>query len=260
MKVFLKPHLGYWRSGVFGWRGDVGFEDPAALDRFFRGYTDWIVHQATLAERAGVDLFCMGLEYAKLEHHDGRWRAVIAAVREVYAGPVTYAANWDRLDEVTFWDALDAVAVQAYFPLVAEDTAAPTDAELRAGWGRVLAQLHATAARTDRPVLLAELGYPRSTAAASRPWESAEEPWHLQPDPAAVPGDDATGAALKARCLAIALEALDAEPAGSPIAGAFLWKWFPTPRRLDTEFHLQNAPMIGVIEQAWEGRTTTPRQ
>ena len=248
MRTLLKPHLGYWRSRVFSWRGEIAFEDPAALDRFFAGYTRWIVHQATLAEAAGVDLFCVGLEYAQLEHHEARWRAVIAAVRGVYAGPITYAANWDRADAVPFWDALDAVGVQAYFPLVAGGTRDPTDAELRAGWARIRATLRGLEERTGRPVILTELGYPRSTNAAAEPWASAEEPWRLNPDPAAVPGDDAAGARLKARCLAIALEAVAGEPA---VAGVFLWKWFPTPERLDAEFHLQNPPMTGVIAEAW---------
>ena len=242
MKVFLKPHLGYWRSRVFSWRGDVAFEDPAALDRFFAGYTRWIVHQASLAESSGVDLFCVGLEYAQLERHEARWRAVIAAVRAVYAGPVTYAANWDRVDEVGFWDALDAVGVQAYFPLVAGGTREPSDAQLRAGWARVRATLRGLEARTGRPVVLAELGYPRSTNAAV-------EPWSWAPDRS---GSAEAGARLKARCLAVALESVAAEPA---VSGVFLWKWFPTPRRLDTEFHLQNPLMSAVIASAWGPRS-----
>lgn len=251
IKTFLKPHLGYWRSRVFSWRGEVEFADAASLDRFFDQYTRWIVHQAGLAERAGADLFCVGLEYAKLEHEERRWREVIAAVRNVYSGPITYAANWDRIDEIPFWDALDVVGVQAYFPLVPEGNRNPTDAELRAGWQQVLGTLRGLKERTGKPLLLTELGYPRSTNAAVQPWQAGDEPWRLDPDPARVPGDNATGAELKARCLAIALEAVSSEP---QLAGAFLWKWFPTPRRLDTEFHLQNPPMIEVIEEAWGDR------
>ena len=251
MRTLLKPHLGYWRSRVFSWRGEIRFGDPAALDRFFAGYTAWIVHQAELAERSGVDLFCVGLEYAELEHLEDRWRAVIAAVREVYGGPVTYAANWDRIDEVPFWDALDAVGVQAYFPLVAEGNGDPSDADLRAGWERIRAELRGVAERTGRPVLLTELGYPRSTNAAVEPWVSGDEPWLLDPNPDPVPGDDEAGARLKARCLAVALEAVAAEPA---VRGVFLWKWFPTPRRLDSEFHLQNPPTTAVVDDAWGGK------
>ena len=31
------------------------------------------------------------------------WRGAHREVREIYERPLTYAANWDRWEEITFW-------------------------------------------------------------------------------------------------------------------------------------------------------------
>ena len=60
------------------------------------------------------------------------WRRIVSEVRRVYSGRLTYAANWDRLDRVPFWDAGDWIGVQAYFPLT--DRPDPDRPALTAGW------------------------------------------------------------------------------------------------------------------------------
>lgn len=47
-----------------------------------------------------------------------RGRRLIRQIRRVYHGPLTYAANWSgEYKQIRFWDALDYVGIQAYFPL-----------------------------------------------------------------------------------------------------------------------------------------------
>jgi hypothetical protein len=124
--------------------------------------------------------------------------------------PLTYCASWDRYREVGFWDALDVIGIQAYFPLVDHDDV-PASAELAAGWARIVGELEAYAEETNRRVVFAELGYNRSFDAAVRPWS-----YRTDTEPAA--------AELQERCLDAALKAV----AGSEtVVGAFLWKWFP---------------------------------
>ena len=53
--------------------------------------------------------------------------------RAVYKGKLTYAANWDgEFEEVAFWDALDVIGVQAYFPLTEERV--PSVTKLTQAW------------------------------------------------------------------------------------------------------------------------------
>ncbi|MBB6429329.1 glycoside hydrolase family 113 [Algisphaera agarilytica] len=233
MATLLKPHLAYWGSG-FDWRGEIAFDTEAQWQRFFREYEAFIVHQAELAEQTGAQVFAVGTELQKTLHREDEWRHLIAAVREVYSGKLTYAANWDQTGNVPFWDALDMIGVQFYFPL--SEAMPPSDDDLRAGMRKWLSRLREFSAELGKPVMLTELGYAQSEEAALQPWLDARV------------GDRAAGAALKLRCMKIALEEVAAEPA---VSGVFLWKWFPGDRDHSDEFVLQYDAMREVIRNAW---------
>lgn len=234
VKVLLKPHLAYWGS-KFSWRGEIRFETEAEWQRFFAGYTDFIVHQAELAEAAGAHAFCVGTELDATAHRQAEWRAVIAAVRKVYKGVLTYAANWDTYPRVPFWDAVDVIGIQAYFPISKADD--PSEAQLEAGWDRVLAELRRFSAKQHKPIALTELGYPLSPVAAAEPWT------HTGRAPAS---EAAHG--LKLRAMRVALRKIEAEPA---IVGVMLWKWFATDRDGSHDFLLQYDAMRAVLREAW---------
>jgi len=235
MTTLLKPHLAYWGSG-FAWRGDITFERADAWDRFFSGYREFIVAQARLADQAGAAWFAVGTELAGTLKHEVWWRGVIDEVRSVYSGKLTYAANWDETDRVPFWDALDAVGVQAYYPVA--DGLSPSDAALRAGWKSIHRRVRALAERHRKPVLFTELGYATSEATAERPWEDAQE------------GDAARAADLKLRATRIALDEISTH---HDLIGVFLWKWFPGDREHADEFVLQYPKMKRLIRDAWAG-------
>jgi hypothetical protein len=227
-KVMLVPHLAHWGSG-FTWRGDIRFEDPQARSRFFYEYGQWLVALARAAPDA--DAFVVGSELDGTIVHEAEWRAVIAAVRAVYPGPITYAANWDRADEVPFWDAVDAIGIQAYYPL-ADGAVAPDDAALDAGWARAMARVRALHERTGKHVVFTELGYDGGP-------QAAREPWATGPGPQ---GDE-----LQQRCLRAALQAIDREPA---VVGAFLWKWFPG-ELPHGDFRMSDPALQQVIAEQW---------
>lgn len=237
LRVMIKPHLAYWRAG-YGWRGDITFPNPEHESRFWHDYERWMMHHAELADRHDIDLLVVGVELKQFHdtEHETNWRRVIALTRKHYDGPLTYAANWDDYMHVRFWDALDALGVQAYFPLVGEDNLDPTEAQIERGWQRVRTELAAFQEKHDKPLLLTELGYATSTAAAAFPW-----------DPARV-GSAKAGHGVKGDCLRIGLRSVEDEPA---ILGSFLWKWFATPRELEHEFNLQYPAMKTVIFEAW---------
>ena len=237
MVTLLKPHLAYWRS-PFAWRGDITFDTEERWQRFFRGYRVFILDQARLAEAERATVFAVGTELHKTLHREAEWRDIIGQVRAVYSGKLTYAANWDVYRDVPFWDALDLVGVQSYFPLSESDE--PTDLELEAGWAEVLSELRNYSEAVGKPILLTELGYAASTATARYPWKDD----HV--------GEPAAAAALKLRCMRIALRMIETEPA---VVGVFLWKWFPADPllQLEHEFVLQYDAMRDVIRGAWVG-------
>jgi hypothetical protein len=229
MKVFIKPHLAYWGS-PFKWRGEIAFEKDSDWQRFFDSYAKWIVAVAAACKDA--DGFCVGTELDKTIAKDKKWRALISAVRKVTKAPLTYAANWTDYTAIGFWDALDIIGIQAYFPLTDKKNAKV--AELRAGWQTTMATLRKFAAKKSRNIVFTELGYNTSFEAAIRPWDPRS--------------DGPRAAAFQRTCMSIALAAIAAEPR---VEGAFLWKWFPPPSAVGRDFPLATPEMKRTLRAAW---------
>ena len=96
--------------------------DPAYLEypRRRHGYDHDLYLWSALHERppvrwpggAAVAVWiCIGLEYSHAEKFSERWRRIIAAVRAVYHGRISYGANWTDFEKVPFWDAVDEIGV-----------------------------------------------------------------------------------------------------------------------------------------------------
>lgn len=233
MKLFWKPHLAYW--GSFQWRGAIDFgDDQQAWRRFFDGYRGFIVDQARFAEGSGVELLSVGVEYEKTTRFETEWRQIIAAVREVYTGKITYAANWDSLAAVPFWDAVDLIGVHAYFPL--SDQLSPDRDELWQAWEGPLEQLETLSREhKGKPVLFAEIGYSRSPEAALKPW---------------VPENRDTPAvrALRQDLIDVALRRIETTPF---VAGMFWWKWIPGNDRWDRDFSMKDSEARAPLSEHW---------
>jgi hypothetical protein len=175
-------------------------------ERWFESYRGYILPFARQAQAAGADMFCVGRELdSTVVAREADWRDVVARVRAVFHGPLTYSANFDTWQTIAFWDALDFIGVSAYFPL--SDRVDPGLAELEAGSERALAPLAAAARRLGKPVLLTEAGFPSIPSAARAPWREervAADVW------------------LQARCYEATLRALARQPA---VEGVFFWLW-----------------------------------
>lgn len=235
LSLYWVPHLAYW--GRFDWRGTINFgKDQEAWARFFEGYQAFIVDQAKFAESVGAPMFAVGLEYEATMDHEAEWRRIIAAVRAVYRGQLVYAANWNGLDRVRFWDAVDLIGVQGYFPLAKGSN--PSDAELRAAWDRPLLYLAELSQAYQKPVLFNELGYARSKQAAVRPWEPAND-------------DSSEAIELRRRLLAIGLERVQAAPF---VRGVFLWKWIPGRAFFDRDFSMRDPEAQAVLQRYWKNQ------
>lgn len=229
LKIMIKPHLAYWGS-PFAWRGEIEFATDEAWDRFWTQYTDWIVRVARACGDA--DGFVVGTELDRTLRFERRWRDLIDRVRDATGAALTYAANWPDYQRVPFWDAVDVVGIQAYFPIA--DAPSGKAAVLDAGWAGRMAELRRYANGINRRVVFTELGYNRTHDAAVRPWEYD------------VDGPDAEP--IQEACLRAALRAVEAEPA---VVGVFLWKWFPNPRPVGRTFQLATPRLKTAIRDHW---------
>lgn len=212
MSVMLKPHL--WGHG---WCGEIEMTTPAAWDEWFATYGEFLVHHALLAETGDFEWLSIGCELVRTTRdHDAEWRGLAGRARRLFAGGVTYSANWgDEMEQLAFADALDAVGVNCYFPIA--EGAAPTETELRRGATAALARIAALETRYGRPVILTEVGYP-----------VRERAWH---EPYRGHGDEASDPADQARCLNAFALAFRAQSAPR-VRGFYFWKW-PTLERWD---------------------------
>ena len=115
IEVFLKPIV-VAKGGVI--MPDLDPSDPTAWGA---SYEQLIVPTAQMAQRLGVGALSIGLELQKIMPNEALWRGIIAKVRAVYPdGQLTYSTNplTDETSAVPFWDALDFIGVDPYFPFV----------------------------------------------------------------------------------------------------------------------------------------------
>ncbi|NJC25020.1 glycoside hydrolase family 113 [Neolewinella antarctica] len=203
--VLLKPQI--WVGGD-SWPGDIDFTEERDWADWFDYYEYWILHYALLAEREKVEGLCLGTELveATLKHPD-RWRAIIAKVRKVYSGHLTYAANWgEEFERLTFWDDLDVIGLNSYYPL--SKLANPSDEQLRAGARQWLDVATTIAKKHQKPLWLTEVGFRSVTSAWVNPHaEAADRP---------------ASAATQLRCYQALLTEVRATP---ELTGMFVWKW-----------------------------------
>jgi hypothetical protein len=232
LSICIKPHIAYWRS-PFSWRGEITFTNDEDWQRFWTDYGEWITLLAAASREA--DGFVVGTELDRTLHFENEWRDIIARVRERTDAPLTYASNWTDYTQVPFWDALDVIGIQAYFPLT--DKESYSEADIQRGWQQQMAELRRYAEPLNRKILFTELGYNQSHQAPIEPWDYA------------VHGEDARS--IQAICMRIALEAINKE---ERVVGALLWKWFPNPRPIGRNFQMAAPHIQRVIAENWQNK------
>jgi len=181
MKVALKPMIDILDGR---WRGQIA---PYNWTLWFENYQKFINFYADLAQNCSVELFIVGTEFRSSQVYENEWRQVINNVRSHFTGNLTYAANWDSFSNysvlsshaVKFWDALDYVGVDAYFPLT--DSFNPTVQQLIDAWsysgsgwwgsGRNWTdQLYSTYISTGKKIIFTEIGYCSQNGTNTEPW------------------------------------------------------------------------------------------
>jgi hypothetical protein len=94
---------------------------------------------------------------------------ILAEVRRVFSGPLTYSANWDDVDVTAILGALDVIGINAFYPLAERGGASVP--ELIEGGRRVAERVRRLAATWNKPIVFTELGYTTRADPAVRPWE-----------------------------------------------------------------------------------------
>ena len=205
MTTMLKPQI--WLRG--SWPGGIEMQSAEDWQSFYTYYHKWIIHYALLAEIHEIDQLCVGVEFVKATlAHEDQWRKIFSSVRGLYQGQMTYAANWgDEFEKVKFWDALDFIGLNCYYPLSKNKEA--SKAELSNNFEKVKTKISKVHKNFQKPVVFTEIGF-RSIAA----------PW-IHPH---AEGDDSYNETHQDRCYQVIMEGVKDED----WYGGILWWKFPS--------------------------------
>ena len=242
MHVLLKPQLWLRHGNRDGWLDAIDPGSPDGWAEWFGAYDAFILHYAALAETCGIEVFCVGAElHTAVTQHPEAWRALIDRVRSIYHGRLTYAANWhEEVSDVSFWDALDFIGVQAYYPLA--DGPNPSVEAMMHAWKPVCASLEALSGRYKKPVLFTEVGWKSTADGAVRPWEWTEFG----------SGNTAPSLDLQADAYEAFFRSVWPEPW---FAGAYFWKWYTerghNPGMQNVDFTPQRKPAEAVLARGY---------
>lgn len=218
VKVMLKPHI-WLRSDDGKWRSDIAMKSEADWRAWFANYEVMIMHYARLAEQLNIESLCIGTElHQTTKQHPDKWRELIKKIRSVYTGDLTYAANWYReYEDVTFWDALDYIGIQGYFPL--SNTDDPSKSELITSWTKHKKNIIKVAQEFNKKVVFTEIGYKNTADSAKEPWTW---PQHMDNNNVVASNE------MQVKLYEAMFESLYHE---EWVDGFFIWKWFHTTHR-----------------------------
>ena len=195
------------------WRGAI---KPSNKALFYESYRGMIRNYAQIAQEEGASLLFIGSEMSSTQGDTEEWREVAATARSEYAGAIAYDVNWDAIDGVKFWDAVDIPSISAYFPLSPKRH--PTLETLRKAWyssqvehwyqRNSVAEVQKLAQKTGKRVLFGEAGYRSVDFGTKLPFDFAAEG---DPNPA-----------LQADAYQALIETFDDKPYWR---GVLWWEW-----------------------------------
>ena len=247
LTVVMKPQVDSL-DGVF--RGSFAPSSPAA---WFASYQTFLLHYAQLASQSNVGILIIGTELKSLSGaaYVTYWDNMIAQLRASYPNlTLIYGANatgaGDEFTTVSFWDKVDIIGVDGYFPLT--NHADPTVAQLVAAWTDNLngfnpvAALQALQSKYNKPLIFTEVGYVSAAGTNEAPYSNA-----------------APGAAYdvteQQNCYEAFFEVFSQQTAW--MKGVFWWDWNVSPPAAnDLGYSSQNKPASMVTLPKWFGSTT----
>ncbi len=232
LKVMLKPQL--WIHDQFV--GDIDFgKSELKWKAFESSIKKYILDFAHIAADEGVEIYSIGCEYKIFATQRKEfWTDLITEIRSFYKGKLTYSSNWDNYNNISFWDQLDYVGIDCYFPLSESKT--PTVNELKRAWSKRLTSLKQFSEQTNKQIIFCEYGFMSIDSTAHETWNPNQE--------------GAVNLIAQKNAYTAMFERLEDQPW---YAGGFFWKWKANHKEAggkdDKRFTPQNKPAEEVIRK-----------
>ncbi|RIA08662.1 hypothetical protein OE09_0482 [Flavobacteriaceae bacterium MAR_2010_72] len=235
IKVMVKPQI--WVSrGEF--TGFIKMNTEAEWQQLEQTYTHFILEYAAMAQEAKAELFCIGTELENfVAHRPEFWNDLISKIKTVYKGKLTYAANWNEYTKTPFWDQMDYIGIDAYFPV--SELKTPTLEDCKAGWEKHKSEIKTYSSTFQKPILFTEFGYRSVDFSGKAPWKSDRDM-----------GDVNMEAQINTTQALFELFWHE-----DWFAGGFIWKWFHDHKRVggmgNSQFTPQNKPVEVLLKESY---------
>jgi hypothetical protein len=211
--IFVTPLVDI--NGPNTWAGSIHFDTYEEEKQWFDSYWRMLKPYVVAAAQEGVEQLAIGTEEETLQN-DSRgtdlWNGLIANIRTVFSGTLTYDTNWTTLQtQPPAWmhnAELKMIGVSGYLSLV--DTPTRLDpAQVPDLWKqKAQPQLDNFASMLGKPIFLSEVGFRNSSDALYQVWNPKSS----------APADPEEQAA--------ACDAVLANSMTNPnILGSFFWAW-----------------------------------
>ncbi|WP_299361608.1 glycoside hydrolase [Winogradskyella sp.] len=236
IKIMVKPQI-WVNRGEF--TGEIMMTSESDWKTLESTYSKFILEYAELAQQTKAEILCIGTELELfVKYRPEYWTKLIKEIRDKYKGKLTYAANWDEFRRTPFWDQLDFIGVDAYFPVSEEQS--PTFETCLEGWKVHKPVIAKLSQEYQKPILFTEYGYRSVDYAGKQPWVSDRSMGEVN-----LEAQVNTTKAL--------YETFWNE---KWFAGGFIWKWFIEHDKVGGEdnpmFTPQNKPVEEIIRNYYK--------
>lgn len=226
-----------------------GFDNSASLEEHLgseaEAHAEWARRLAFVGEEDAL-----GRVNARRAELEQQWVAVVQEARQEFSRRLTYAANFDQYEMVSFWGELDLISINAYFPLRKIWQPGVTPEELypvfEKRWEAILRSiqdLSIRSGREDLPLLFTELGYVYRADCTIEPWASTG--FSVLP---AVTGEkvivwEDQPIDLEERAMAVRALYEANRTVGGPLTGILYWKLSTQP------YHFDDEPFVLIVHE-----------
>ena len=194
IRILLKPCL----TPLDGaWMGRVDFPEGRQIEgvrsryweEWFESFTECSCYFAEFAERNRIEGYIAGAEYFGTEKRSEQWREVIARIREIYSGPVTYEFTPRSRKErsLDWFDAVDFLSY-SYYPPASEfngecDTFRDSPVHTLDEMTSYLSSrrekiMEISRTYGNKPIVFTEIGVRSAHGCIARPHDHKTESWY----------------------------------------------------------------------------------
>jgi hypothetical protein len=173
VKPHVEPYTNEWRAHI----------NPSDRTGWFANYGGKIVHLAQIGQAHHVEMIVVGTELVDMatshinSSNTQHWLDLIAQVRKVYSGKLTYSANstnnntdpfQNEKKYIGFWGALDYAGLSVYYNLNTTNNSVDALKGVWDYWNKN--DLKPFQQQVGMPLIFVEVGYRSVTNAHQDPW------------------------------------------------------------------------------------------